>query len=255
MTTDEKNEGHMEPGDDHLPPPVPAEKRAKEKKPRTAEAPTPPRLSPWADRATFLVVGLLAGFTASYLYLDRPGSAGPAPAGAADPQAGLAGVGPGATRDLPGSGGGQPSLASDPVALQKLSSLEASVAKEPKNAELLVQLGNTAYDVEDWKKAIDAYERSIKIKGGDPNVLTDLGVAYRNSGNPDKALAMFTQAVALDPTHWPAQFNQAIVFGIDKGDTKKALDILVRLKKEHPEIPALERLTADIEKAKARGGA
>ncbi|MCM3878021.1 MAG: tetratricopeptide repeat protein [Thermoanaerobaculia bacterium] len=250
MTTEED----FETGDDHLPPPVPAAKQTREKKPRAAAAPEP-RLSPWADRATFLVLGLLAGFTAAYLVLDKS-AAGPPQAGAADPHAGLTGVGPGATRDLPGSGGGQPSLASDPVALQKLAGLEAAVAKEPKNAALLVQLGNTAYDVEDWKKAIDAYERALKLNDGDPNVLTDLGVAYRNSGNPDKALGLFAQAVARDPSHWPSQFNQAIVLGLDRGDTKKALEILGRLKKEHPEIPAIDRLVADIERrTKTRGGA
>ncbi len=251
MTTEKNTEAN----DDHLPPPVLVAKSPREKKSPVASA-SAPRLSPWADRGMFLVLGLLAGFTAAYLYLDKNASAGPPQAGAADPHAGIAGVGPGATRDLPGSGGGQPSLSSDPVALQKLASLEASVAKEPKNAELLVQLGNTAYDVEDWKKAIEAYERALKLKDGDPNVLTDLGVAYRNVGNLDKALALFTQAVAKDPGHWPAQFNQAIIFGLDKGETKKALEILTRLKKEHPEIPALERLSADIEqRAKARGGA
>lgn len=247
MTTDEI--------EDHLPPPVPESKPSREKKSSGAVAPLP-RLSPWADRGTFLVLGLLAGFTIAYLYLDRAASGGPPQAAVADPHAGLTGVGPGATRDLPGSGGGQPSLATDPVVLQKLAALESSVAKEPKNVALLVQLGNTAYDVEDWKKAIDAYERALKLKDGDPNVLTDLGVAYRNTGNLDKALAMFTQAVARDPGHWPAQFNQAIVFGLDKGDSKKALEILARLKKEHPEIPALDRLAADIEqRAKGRGGA
>ena len=237
--------------DDHLPPPVPAGKLVREKKARAPGAPAP-RTSPWPDRGLFLAVGLLAGFAAAYLYLDKNPSAVPQ-ASLADPHAGLVGVGPGATRDLPGSGGGQPSLAVDPVARQKLSALEAAVAKEPKNADLLVQLGNTAYDVEDWKKAVDAYERALKLRDADPNVLTDLGVAYRNLGNVDKALTMFTQASARDPNHWPAQFNLAIVYGIDKGDTKKALEILTKLKKEHPEIPALDRLTSDLEqRAKGR---
>jgi len=237
--------------DDHLPPPVPAGKRAHERKVRAPEA-AAPRTSPWPDRALFLAVGLLAGFSAAYLYLDKNPSAVPQ-ASLADPHAGLAGVGPGATRDLPGSGGGQPSLAADPVARQKLSDLEAAVAKEPKNADLLVQLGNTAYDVEDWKKAVESYERALKLRDADPNVLTDLGVAYRNMGNVDKALAMFTQASAKDPNHWPAQFNLAIVYGVDKGDSKKALDILARLKKEHPEIPVLDRLMEELQqRAKGR---
>jgi tetratricopeptide (TPR) repeat protein len=237
--------------DDHLPPPAPAGKPVREKKSRAPEAPAT-RTSPWPDRGLFLAVGLLAGFSAAYLYLDKNQSALPQ-ATPADPHAGLAGVGPGATRDLPGSGGGQPSLAADPVARQKLTDLEAAVAKEPKNADLLVQLGNTAYDVEEWKKAVDAYEKALKLRDADPNVLTDLGVAYRNLGNVDKALAMFTQASARDPNHWPAQFNLAIVYGIDKADTKKALEILTRLKKQHPEIPALDRLATDLEqRAKGR---
>src|SRR5471030_1877564 len=95
--------------DDHLPPPVPAGTPFREKKARAAERPAS-RTSPWADRGLFLAVGLLAGFAAAYLYLDKNPSAVPQ-AGPADPHAGLAGVGPGATRDLPGSGGGQPSLA------------------------------------------------------------------------------------------------------------------------------------------------
>ena len=231
--------------DDHLPPPAPAGKPVREKKARVPEARTA-RTSPWADRGLFLAVGLLAGFSAAYLYLDTNPSAVPQ-ASLTDPHAGLTGVGPGATRDLPGSGGGQPSLAADPVARQKLSDLEAAVAKEPKNADLLVQLGNTAYDVEDWKKAVDAYERALKLRDADPNVLTDLGVAYRNIGNVDKALAMFTQASARDPNHWPAQFNLAIVYGIDKGDPKKALEIVRKLKKEHPEITALDRLANELE--------
>jgi tetratricopeptide (TPR) repeat protein len=246
MTTEET--------DDHLPPPVPAGRPQPDTKARAARPPAR-GASPWADRGLFLVVGLLAGFSAAYLYLDKNPSAVP-PAALADPHAGLVGVGPGASRDLPGSGGGQPSLSADPVARQKLFDLEAAVAKEPKNPDLLVQLGNTAYDVEDWKKAVDAYERSLKLREGDPNVLTDLGVAYRNSGNADKALAMFQRASALDPNHWPAQFNLAIVYGIDKGDTKKALEILAKLKKEHPEIPALDRLSGEIEqRSRARGGA
>ena len=237
MTADER--------DDHLPPPVPAGKRAREKRAPAPEA-AAPRTSPWPDRGLFLAVGLLAGFSAAYLYLDKNPSALPQ-APLTDPHAGLVGVGPGATRDLPGSGGGQPSLATDPVARQKLSDLEAAVAKEPKNADLLVQLGNTAYDVEDWKKAVESYERALKLRDADPNVLTDLGVAYRNIGNVDKALAMFTQASAKDPNHWPAQFNLAIVYGIDKGDTKKALEILAKLRKEHPEIPALDRLMEELQ--------
>jgi tetratricopeptide (TPR) repeat protein len=230
--------------DDHLPPPAPA---AREKGKRAA-APgaAPPRaLGPWADRLLFGAIGLLAGFAAAYTYLDRVPQAGPA--SAADPHAGVPGVGPGASRDLPGSGGGTPSLAADPVAQRRLADVEAAAAKEPGNYALMLQLGNVAYDVEDWSKAADAYERALKLQDGDPNVLTDLGVAYRNLGSGEKALGVFARALAKDPTHWPAAFNQAIVYGIDRGDKAKARTILNKIKKEHPEVKSIDGLLAALD--------
>lgn len=228
--------------DDHLPPPAPAprEKRKRAAAPAAAARP----LGPWPDRLIFAAIGLLAGFAAAYVYLDRIPQAGSA---AADPHAGLTGVGPGASRDLPGSGGGTPSLASDPVAQRRLADLEAAAAKEPTNYGLLVQLGNVAYDLEDWSKAIDAYERALKLQGGDPNVMTDLGVAYRNTGDGQKALDMFAKALAKDPSHWPAAFNQAIVWGIDRGDKSRAKEILNRIKKEHPEVKSIDGLLAALD--------
>jgi tetratricopeptide (TPR) repeat protein len=230
--------------DDHLPPPAPA---AREKGKRAAApAAAPPRaFGPWADRLLFAAVGLLAGFAAAYTYLDRVPQAGPA--AAADPHAGITGVGPGASRDLPGSGGGTPSLAADPVAQRRLADLEAAAAKEPANYALQVQLGNVAYDLEDWKKAVDAYERALKLQAGDANVLTDLGVAYRNLGNGEKALGMFAKALAKEPAHWPAAFNQAIVWGIDRGDKARAKEILNKLKKEHPEVKSIDGLLAALD--------
>lgn len=230
--------------DDHLPPPAPP---AREKGKRAAaRAPAAPRaLGPWPDRLLFAAVGLLAGFAAAYLYLDRIPQAGPA--GAADPHAGITGVGPGATRDLPGSGGGQPSLAADPVAQRRLADLEAAAAKEPGNYAVQVQLGNTAYDVESWQKAVDAYERALKLQPGDTNVMTDLGVAYRNLGNGSKALEMFGKALAKDPSHWPAAFNEAIVWGIDRGDRARAKEILRKIQKEHPEVKSVDGLLAALD--------
>jgi tetratricopeptide (TPR) repeat protein len=229
--------------DDHLPPPAPP---ARAKGARTAAPAAPPRApGPWADRLLFAAIGLLAGFSAAYLYIDRIPSL--RNGAAADPHAGLTGVGPGASRDLPGSGGGQPPISADPVAQRKLADLESAAAKEPGNYALLVQLGNTAYDLEIWPKAVAAYERALKIQADDPNVLTDLGVAYRNTGDGTKALEMFGRALAKDPAHWPAAFNQAIVYGIDRGDKAKARDILNRIKKEHPEVKSVDGLLASLD--------
>jgi hypothetical protein len=239
--------------DDHLPAPLEPEARPAKKAPGGPRSDQPARSAesaPWGDRILFAVIGLLAGFSVAYVYLEKvPGL----PASAArDPHAGL-GVGPGATRDLPGSGGGAPSISADPAVRQKIREMEEAVAKDPKNYDLLVKLGNAAYDAEDSRQAIDAYERALKIKGDDVNVLTDLGVSYRNLGDSDKALALFEKAVQIDPKHWPAVFNQVIVYGVDRGDIPRAKALLKTLKAAHPEIPTLDKLEAALdERAKGK---
>ena len=58
---------------------------------------------------------------------------------------------------------------------------------------------------------------------------------------------MFSRALAKDPKHWPAAFNQAIVWGIDRGDKARAKDILNKLKKEHPEVKSIDGLLAALD--------
>lgn len=205
----------------------------------------------WGDRILFGFAGLVLGFAGAYIYLEKIPSSVPA-VEQTDPHAGVPGVGPGATRDLPGAGGGAPPISMDPGLKQKVAELQDAVAKAPGEYDLLVKLGNAAYDADDPRAAIDAYERALKLKGGDVNVLTDLGVSYRNLNDADRALDCFNRALKIDPKHWPAAFNKALILGVDKGDTVQAREILQRLRKEHPEVPSLDRLANALEE-RAKG--
>jgi tetratricopeptide (TPR) repeat protein len=212
------------------------------KKGSAASAPTSRGASlVWGDRILFSVLGILIGFAGAYLYLERAGR-GPAAAVPGDPHAGLPGFAAGATRDLPGSGGGAPGISMNPAMRQQIEQLQAAVEKDPNNGDLLVQLGNAAYDAEDSRLAVDAYERAIKIRGEDPNVLTDLGVSYRNLGDLDKAIAMFRRALKVDPSHWQAKFNMAVVIGVDKGDAARAKVLLAELRAAGATVAGLDSL-------------
>lgn len=227
--------------DDHLPPPAaPAEKSGK---PSRDAHPVPSGTGPrWGERVLFLAAGILAGFTAAYLYLDKfPGPAAHVHDQAeADPHAGIPGFGQG------GMPGDQPAMPPPNMALeQKIADLRAELEKKPGDYTLLVQLGNTAFDVENWPLAVESYEKALSLKRTDVNVLTDLGVSYRNQGKADKALALFDESLVVEPGHWQALFNKVIVIGIDQGNPGKAREILSELKKlreKNPEIPPLERL-------------
>jgi tetratricopeptide (TPR) repeat protein len=133
----------------------------------------------------------------------------------------------------------------DPAVKQKLQELSKALAQNPNDYDLLVRVGNAAYDSEDFRMAVDAYERALKIRGNDPNVITDLGISYRNIGDVNKALEMFDRAIKANPNHWQARFNKVVVLGIDKGDRKAALALLAELKKDralHPELPPVDKL-------------
>ncbi len=231
--------------DDHIPAPAgPASKKG-----AAAAATSRWALPAWGDRVLFAALGLLLGFAVAYMYLERGGRSGVVPP--ADPHAGLQGLEAGATRDLPGSGGGAPSISMNPALRQRVQELQSALAKDPQNGDLLVQLGNAAYDSEDWRLAVDSYERSLKVRGDDPNVLTDLGVSYRSLGDFDKALARFDRALKIAPDHWQATFNKVVILGIDKGQTAKAKELLAKLRASGQQIPSLDQLEKTLDQRPA----
>jgi tetratricopeptide (TPR) repeat protein len=133
----------------------------------------------------------------------------------------------------------------DPALRQKLAEMQQALAQNPNDYDLLVRVGNAAYDSDDFRLAVEAYEKALKLRGGDPNVLTDLGISYRNTGDPSKAIECFDRAIKANPGHWQARFNKVVVLGVDKGDRKGALALLAELKKEralHPELPPVDKL-------------
>lgn len=226
--------------DDHLPPP--AERRGGSSENRAAAARGPAaRPYAWGDRLLFGAVGLLLGFAAAYGYLENARVPAPAGAQASDPHVheGTGAAAPGASQ-----------MSADPEVRRRLAELQAAVKNAPADRDLLVRLGNAAFDADEHSVAIEAYERALAIQGADANVLTDLGVSYRSVGDGEKAIASFDRALAVEPDHWQALFNQAIVYGIDRGDKAKARALLAKLKglkPRFPEIPALEQLEAAIE--------
>ena len=71
-----------------------------------------------------------------------------------------------------------------------------------------VVLGNFAYDHQRWPDAIRQYQEAIASGVNTADVHTDLGNAFRFSGQPEKALAEYQVAQKLNPQHENSLFNQ-----------------------------------------------
>lgn len=121
--------------------------------------------------------------------------------------------------------------------LSRLSDGSVGTASRP------VVVGNTRKDVsvsaanflggaesEYFEKAIEQYKLSIKYgpKAGNPAVdnmgvvLTDFGTRLKLSGNTEKAIAAYKQALEYSPSYHPAYFNLGVVHS-ERGQFESAL--------------------------------
>ena len=66
-------------------------------------------------------------------------------------------------------------------------------------------------------------------------MLTDLGVMYRRTGQPRKAIDAFNKAITMDPTHEISRLNKGIVLMYDLNDTEAALTSWEKLLEVNPD--------------------
>lgn len=135
-----------------------------------------------------------------------------------------------------------------PAVMQQLTALKEQIARDPKNADALAQLGNMYMDAAKFPEAIQYFERALAVRE-DPTLRIDLGISYKQSGEPDKALAAFRRAAEEAPGQWQPLYNEAIVLGeMRRFDEAKA--IAANLKKMRPDDPEVRRLVDSLAQAR-----
>ena len=86
------------------------------------------------------------------------------------------------------------------------------------------ELGNQQEDQGQWTAAIASYQKVIAEGTDNPDIRTDLGVAYFKSSQPQKALEQYVIAQKQDPNHENSLFNKASAYAV-LGDSKQAISI------------------------------
>jgi len=134
----------------------------------------------------------------------------------------------------------------------RILKLEQFLKENPDNVDAWNQLGNLFFDANRFGDAIDAYERSLALKPGDPGVLTDMGVMYRRNKNPKKAIEIFDLAISADPAFETARFNKGVVLMHDMEDMAGGILAWEGLLKVNPmaKSPNGELLSSLVEKMK-----
>ena len=139
---------------------------------------------------------------------------------------------------------------------REIAQAEEIVRKDPQNRQAWVQIGNDYFDLGEAQKSIDAYQRALAIKGDDPNVLTDMGVMYRQLKDFPKAVAAFRRAAAAGPTHPQSRMNLGVVLMHDMNDKAGAIAAWEDFLRVAPNDPNAESIRHSIEdlRAKDAGG-
>ena len=190
-----------------------------------------------------LAFGILFGFGLAHAIATRPGAAVSQASGEiASP------AGPPAPSQIPGGPAGGGGAGAPMVA--ELRRLQQQVRDHPEDAAAWTRIANLYHDAEMFPQAVEFYEKAAELVPQDANVLTDLGVCYRATGQPQKALDAFTRAEKADPKHWQSLYNQVVVYGLDLRQHDQADAALRRLEALNPEAPGLAKLKQAVEQAK-----
>lgn len=192
----------------------------------------------------YTIVGLAVGLVLGVFIGYQAGSAvthGAAPSSAAMPMPPMPQMppqAPGANADL----------------LGRITMNQALVARDPKNVQAWIQLGNDFFDTNQAQKSIEAYGRALELRPNDPNVLTDQGVMYRALGQYDKAIANFEKANRADPAHVQSLFNMGVVYAHDLKQPKKAIEAWNRVIQVAPQSEQAAQARTGIQEIQTAGG-
>jgi superkiller protein 3 len=121
---------------------------------------------------------------------------------------------------------------------EAIAAMDQAVQGNPKHAQAWAALGNLYKQKKDLAKSIDAYEHAVAVWTGDKKslavILTNLGTAYANSNQVDKAIDALTKAYGLDGKDPEIQAKLGVVKR-KKGDYPGAIQMLEASVKTRPD--------------------
>jgi cytochrome c-type biogenesis protein CcmH/NrfG len=138
----------------------------------------------------------------------------------------------------------------------RVQALKNIANQNAKDAEPRIELGNLYFDAEQYSEAITWYEAAHALKPSDPNVSTDLGVAYYYTNQPDRAIAQFQKSLTADPKHTKTLLNLGIVKAFGKQDLEgaaQAWEQVIALAPNTPEGQAAKKALDGLRNAHPTG--
>jgi len=184
------------------------------------------------DNVVFTICGFALGIVIGTFFIG-PHLAKPA----LGPTGGVANA---AETEAPAAASAAPPMAQMNAVRQQLDLLKQRVEKDPRDTAALTQLGNMYMDAAKFPQAVEYFERALAVRE-DPTTRTDLGICYKQNGQPEKALAAFQRAASEAPEQWQAMYNEALMLGeMQRWDDARA--VASKLSAMRPNDPQVAQL-------------
>ena len=190
---------------------------------------------------TMAVVCLAVGLAIGYLFRGSQSAAPAVPAQTA------------AEKGAPAGGMHQmPSLDQmKHMADSKAQPLLEKLKSDPKNSDLLFQIGNIYKNTHQFKDAIGYYQQALEIDPKNTGIRTELASCMYYSGDVEGAIAELQQSLRQSPKDVNSLFNLGMIKWQGKQDASGALAAWQELLKTNPQLAAdrkaiVETLMADV---------
>lgn len=124
---------------------------------------------------------------------------------------------------------------------------------DPKSTEVVYMIAKFYQDCGKTKEAVDAYNKLLAMDKENKNALYNLGaIEYARAKDPEKAKALFTEAINIDPQYAEAYFARGVCFEDLKSFDEAIADYKLAVQYKTNYEPAIKNLNRLLDKKKGR---
>lgn len=127
----------------------------------------------------------------------------------------------------------------------KAEPLLAKLKTDPKNPDLLNELGTIYKSTHQFQQAAEYYHKAVDADPKNVPARTDLASCLFYQGDADGAIQQLQQALALDPKDANSLFNLGIIRLQAKNDPNGAVEAWRKLLKLNPTLPQEKKDTVE----------
>lgn len=132
--------------------------------------------------------------------------------------------------------------------------LLSQLKSDPKNVQLLVNIGNTYKSAHQFEQAATYFGQALQLAPKDTAIRDEAGAALYYAGDFDRAIETFEEGLKYSPNDVSTLYDLGVMKLQKKNDAKGAVALWERLLKNNPQLAADKRQQIEKMIADAKSG-